>query len=508
MKTPTHGKFFSIFLTDNEDGSVTVYFVLMMCVLVSLILTSILSAKVSAGRMQAANSVDQALFSLFARYDRDLFEQYDLFFLNAGNNGGDADIASCITLLEDSMDYVLKPNKGRSLLGAKNLLRLERESSAVTAYTLATDAGGIPFEAEAVQAMKQTAVLDGIQLLQEKLTERNRVEQEGQKYVDHTKGSSYDEVEAASERKQQEIEEAEEEGEVIEEPRVEVPEGFVNPLPALYRLYRRKVMDVVVPDKDSISQKKADFRTFVSHRQLSTGLGIVDARGSAAGGDNLYYMAWVIGHFGSYSDPEPDSGLSYQMEYLLKGKAKDKDNLSAVIGDLMKVRQAANMLCLYTDFEKSAELSSLALIIGTVMFIPEAEPIIKLILAALWAYAESLVDVRALLEGKKVAIAKTRDTWQTDPEDLACSGGDISLLTRDAMGGINYKEYLGTFIMVMQRNTLTSRAMDMVESTIRGKGHENFRLDACISALSVEIRVRSENKVTFPVEASMCYLDL
>ncbi len=491
----------------SDSGSITVYFVLMMCVLVSLILTSILSAKVSAGRMQAANSVDQALFSLFARYDRDLFEKYDLFFLNAGSEGS-ADIASCITLLEDSMDYILKPNKGRSLLGAKNLLRLDRESSAVTSYTLATDAGGIPFEAEAVQAMKQTAVLDGITLLQEKLRQRESVEREGQQYVDHSKGSSYSDVEAASAEAQREKEE-EEAGEMPEEESaVEVPEGFVNPLPALYRLYRKKVMDVVVPDKENISQKKVDLNQMVSHRNLNTGLGIVDARGCAAGADNLYYIAWVIGHFGSYAEPVQACGLSYQLEYLLKGKAKDKDNLSAVIGDLMRVRQAANMLCLYTDFEKSSELSTLSLIIGTVMFIPEAEPIIKLILAALWAYAESLADVRALLEGKKVAIVKSRETWQTDPEDLAISGGDLSRITVDAAGGTTYGEYLGTFILVMQRNTLTGRSMDMVESTIRGMGRENFRLDACISAMSVEMRIRSEKKVTFPVDASLCYLDL
>ena len=38
--------------------------------MVSLIMWSITSVKVSAGRMQAANSVDQAMFSLFARFDR------------------------------------------------------------------------------------------------------------------------------------------------------------------------------------------------------------------------------------------------------------------------------------------------------------------------------------------------------------------------------------------------------------------------------------------------------
>lgn len=62
--------------------------------------------------------------------------------------------------------------------------------------------------------------------------------------------------------------------------------------------------------------------------------------------------------------------------------------------------------------------------------------------------------------------------------------------------------------MVMQRRTLTPRAMDLVESTMRCNGREDFRLDACITALSVEMNIRSERRVTFPVEASIAYLDL
>ena len=495
-------------------GSITVYAALMMCALVPLFFAAILSVKVKAGRMQAANSVDQSLFSLMAHYDRQLVRDFDLFFLNAGSGGSDPDIGSCIRQMEDAMDYILKPNKGLILLGGKNLLKLERESGAVTAYTLATDAGGIPFEAQAVQAMKESALLDGISHLRDKLTRREQVEQAGREYVHSDIMGNYQTVanaskEAEEERRRQE-EEAAERGEELpaEETEVVVPEGFVNPIPALFRLYRRKVMDLVVPDPGNISPKAVDGESLVSKRTLAKGFGIIDATGSAAGMDNMCYIAWIIGHFGSYASPKEQCGLSYQLEYLLKGKLKDRDNLSAVVGDLMKVRQAVNMLFLFTDPEKSSELTSLGAIIATVMMVPVLEPIVKTILAALWGYVESLVDVRALLEGKKVAIVKNRESWQTDVEDLAASGGSLANLTKDIPGGLDYAEYLGTFILVAKRGTLTPRAMDLVESTMRCKGREDFRLDACIASLSVEMNIRSEGRVTFPVEASISYLDL
>ena len=62
-------------------GSITVYAALMMCALVPLFFAAILSVKVKAGRMQAANSVDQSLFSLMAHYDRQLVRDFDLFFM-------------------------------------------------------------------------------------------------------------------------------------------------------------------------------------------------------------------------------------------------------------------------------------------------------------------------------------------------------------------------------------------------------------------------------------------
>ena len=68
----------------RAGGSITVYLALTLAVMVSLILASITSVKIRAGRMQAANAMDQAMYSLFAKYDRQLDETYALFFLDAG----------------------------------------------------------------------------------------------------------------------------------------------------------------------------------------------------------------------------------------------------------------------------------------------------------------------------------------------------------------------------------------------------------------------------------------
>ena len=75
-----------------KKASITIYLSLMLMLIVSVISASVLSVKVQAGRSRVANSVDQAMFSLFAQYDRDLFSKYDVFFIDGAAGSGDMNL--------------------------------------------------------------------------------------------------------------------------------------------------------------------------------------------------------------------------------------------------------------------------------------------------------------------------------------------------------------------------------------------------------------------------------
>ena len=479
----------------------SIYFSLMTAGMVSLICTSILSVKVSCGRMRAADSADQAMYSLFARYDRKLMQNYDLFFLDAGGAGGGPCVGAALAEVESAMDAVLDPGKDCPVLAGRSLLTLVRTGGYVCGYTLATDAGGAPFEAQAISAMKDTAGIEALSLLKERTGEAVSSAEAGESLLAESSSVSYQEIQECSEETRTA---AEEEGvEII----TEVPEDFVNPLPALETLKRGSVMDLVLPDGRAVSGKAVDPASLVSGRDLQSGVGVIDASGGS-GGSSMYFKGWILAHFKDFTEPEEACGLTYQLEYLLAGKPGDRENLKSIITRLLLLREAANIACLYGDAQKSAELTEMAGLISIFLLIPEAEPLIKLLLAAGWAYAESLVDVRGLLEGKRVAAVKSAANWQTDLEGLAQSGGDISGLAEDMPGGLTYREYLAGMLMVTPGRKLLSRSMDLVESHMQGLGRPSFRLDSCICALSVEIQVRSENMVTFPVVKELSYQDL
>ena len=77
-------------------ASITVFMSLILALILSLITTSITAVKTAAARSELSNAADQAMFSLFAHYDRTLMEKYDVFFVN-GSFGGDGGSLHCRT---------------------------------------------------------------------------------------------------------------------------------------------------------------------------------------------------------------------------------------------------------------------------------------------------------------------------------------------------------------------------------------------------------------------------
>ena len=106
------------------------------------------------------------------------------------------------------------------------------------------------------------------------------------------------------------------------------------------------------------------------------------------------------------------------MEYLIGGKTSDVANLKVVVRRLLLIREGINLAYLETDVQKSQEALTLALGVTSAVGNPElAEPVKHAILAA-WAYAESVSDVRILLDGGHVSLIKTEAQWRTSLEHL------------------------------------------------------------------------------------------
>ena len=110
----------------------------MLLVMISVLGASFVSVRVAAGRMQCANASDQAMFSMFAQYDRDLFDRFDVFFIDGSCGGSGLHADKLRERYRKAADYILHPNQGMAAFLGNNLLRLNTEDCSINGYTLAT----------------------------------------------------------------------------------------------------------------------------------------------------------------------------------------------------------------------------------------------------------------------------------------------------------------------------------------------------------------------------------
>ncbi len=188
-----------------------------------------------------------------------------------------------------------------------------------------------------------------------------------------------------------------------------------------------------------------------------------------------------------------DSVLSYEVEYVVGGKASDIENLKVVCYELLAMREAANMTYLATDPEKQKECLSVATALAGAGTLPQLIEPIKVSIMAAWAFGESILDLRSILSGEKVPIMKNRETWTSSIGGLVSeiAGGQKA---KKQSEGLLYKDYLRFLVLAKSTRIRAFRAMDIMEKNIRLlPDYEDYRIDAAVIALTGNFTYQYKN---------------
>ena len=503
-----------------RKGSITVFFALILSLMLALVCTSIESVRMAAARTQILSSVDIGLYSLFGQYDRTLLKDYDLFFLNGSGGGQELNLAAVYDNLESYMKPVLKQNSQK----------LSVVQGGFTGYRLATDEDGEVFYRQVVTYMKETLGAQGIQLLLDRFREKEekvrQAEEAGEQAENGGTLENYDSEMDAAARDSQAAGEQENSGsgELTDgsagssgnssgdissgggNPGGTVQTDVVNPIPILRRIRNMSLLDLVVPAQKGISENQVSKRELLSGRTKAEGMnmpGNVEADTSYS--SQLLFQQYLSDKLGSYMKPA-GGGLSYQMEYLLCGKDSDRENLKSVARRLLLVREGINFAGLLADSSKRMQVQALALAIASGFLIPPAAVIIEAALLFLWSFAESILDLRELLHGGKVPLVKNASNWQLSLENLPYLMEGLDSQRRSAEDGMDYEDYLQILLLAEPKNRKLERGMDMVEACIRSStGNTGFRLDHCIEAIEASVDVQANRKKTFTVTKQYSY---
>jgi hypothetical protein len=98
-----------------------------------------------------------------------------------------------------------------------------------------------------------------------------------------------------------------------------------------------------------------------------------------------------------------------EVEYILTGNKDERFNEYAIKAEILLIRFALNTLYIYMDAKKnSIALETATIIAGWTGF---GVPIVQTLIMLGWAMAESVIDVTNIMNGEKVPLYKTKDSW-------------------------------------------------------------------------------------------------
>lgn len=462
---------------NNKKGSVAVFLMLILTAVLSV--TAILYEGACSA---AAKSISEGLGDLAGRsslseYHRGLKEDYGLFALYADEE----------KISEDLKYYIgksLDGNSARKLGEEKSmeLIRLSLESVAADTTEYSFIMSEVP-EAQILDFMKYRAVYEGLDLLKQ--------EEEVREGLIGSTAASENLQEKVQEAKEAEKRQEEEDRKAIEQE--EENEGGVDQDAAAERHKRKeekkKLKELILGQKKKNEgwwEEGDDSRVLRNQQEknvlpsanveLKKNFDIADLLSGDVnqimtdGRNSVYLNEYILLHFSDRvrNSSKKETFFENEVEYILCGHDNDKANLRQVRVYLFTLRTSLNLLHIYQDSQKNQLTLQAAMALAP----GPGAPAVQLLIASLWAGAESERDLKDLLSGKNVPIIKRAEDWKLGLNDVMTAA--VSSPSEETGRGQSYTDYLKLFLMVQSREARVIRLLDLIQLNLRLRWDKGF----------------------------------
>ncbi|MCM1192981.1 MAG: DUF5702 domain-containing protein [Butyrivibrio sp.] len=474
------------------NAYLTVYLALCLTLILSLYLALIDGARRGGSAMESACAAEMGMQNIMAEYHRELLNRFNLFAIDSSYG---TDVCGRKNTEAHLMGYLQKNLSTDGVLDQyiyRDFLGLRAEDAELTGVSILTDEGGAVFRSMAIDAVKSDV---GLSLLEEVQEWMSVVEVNGLGEADYD-AESLKLNETLEEYNGKEVQISETESICLE---VENPAAQLNVKRGL------GILQLVTENTHDLSGKAIDGTTLAGYRMRQGNVNVGNRKADPADSlwERVLFQEYLLRYLGRYGNEKADGALDYQLEYLIAGKNYDTDNLKSVANRLSALREAANVIYLLTDAEKSAEIHEAAILACGLFALPELIPLLEAAILFGWAYAESVYDVKTLLAGGKIPLIKDRSSWHYALENALW--GNIDDAPEEG-NGLSYEDYLRILMLMTDLDTLTARAMDMVEADIRlTPGNARFRLDGCYAEVEAVMRISSSFGYKFELRRERTY---
>ena len=186
----------------------------------------------------------------------------------------------------------------------------------------------------------------------------------------------------------------------------------------------------------------------------------------------LYAKAHFKNFLSKTKEDDKKEALKYGVEYLIAGKDSDEANLSSVANRIFGLRTIVWYGYFLTRKDKMAEAEAIAAAIASVLALPAAIEIIKYGIVMGWSMDEARKEVKSLLKGD-----------------------DIPLLPGKSEGvKLKYQSFLDSFLVIAS-GKLPIRMVKLIEQNIKLRYYQGFRADSMYAGVNGEVSVKTMPRI-------------
>ena len=186
----------------------------------------------------------------------------------------------------------------------------------------------------------------------------------------------------------------------------------------------------------------------------------------------LYAKAHFKNFLSKTKEDDKKEALKYGVEYLIAGKDSDEANLSSVANRIFGLRTIVWYGYFLTRKDKMAEAEAIAAAIASVLALPAAIEIIKYGIVMGWSMDKARKEVKSLLKGD-----------------------DIPLLPGKSEGvKLKYQSFLDSFLVIAS-GKLPIRMVKLIEQNIKLRYYQGFRADSMYAGVNGEVSVKTMPRI-------------
>lgn len=191
-----------------------------------------------------------------------------------------------------------------------------------------------------------------------------------------------------------------------------------------------------------------------------------------------------------------------EVEYLLHGKKSDYENLSAQVTSLLAFRESMNFIHIMSDPEKLEAVEEFVTSFLAITANPVVIAVFSAFVIGIWAFAQSLLDVKELLNDERVPLMHSLESWSLSLNHLLdflsyLSGEEIP---RENIG-LSYEDYLrislftkGLLSQAKINDSMLYCMEKNIQTSIRDK-EPSFQINKCLYYLSTDAEIYSRHSL-------------